>query len=684
MAFTEPLDTSTVLRNLIIGKGMPTFDYLKEEFVFRTVFYRGPFSYCTCQCGIQHEYLEYIADSGEINEDIFNHIVACIDKGQFPHVNNVDSKFVAEARLTPLHVIAAAGTSASPDKRIKIINCTHCDYSDSEHITSKDFFDIFHCLQIRRRYRWRLHMRAGGSLLCLTPFNIAVLKNRTNVPVLGSDFDVDNPILKMERIFTDNSEHCIQFEATQFQNICIQNQNYALLNYIIHNLSKEDTCIVWDLETAFQEDDLNILQLILKSLTRRYFGTCQEESTIMRGCCKLAILYNKSKYLRLFLERLHDQSYSTFLDMCHTLNREECKGVILAAMGRTDNTLHREKCKGVSLEGTGPIDNSRPISFFRNRFEDLQNLKSTITAKIMATIPTVFVRKISNYRSLKESRRLARYLYSEMAHGQRCLVSLLEITSPFFISLSDDSEEKLIISLWSEMTRNVSTYYVLLNASNFMNRLRNSTSVDDWLRALVDVKTIYEDNMNPLLDLLIFYQYMGEDVDIFIFRQCLELYLYQNPDINLNRSAVELALQIDKKTHIAKSVPYTLDTTYIVDGRNHGLFGHDTDLALNMTVPLLIESGFPVPDDPVPDPFPLKDILPPEEYEYILAAREQPKSLECIVRDCLRSFFKGRQLHRVMDSANLPEKLKDIILLKPLLKSIPKRNLSSLDLEQYM
>ena len=662
MSFTGPLETSAVLRNLIIGEDMPSFDYLKEEFAFRTVFYRGAFSYCICQCGIQHEYLEYIDDAGKIDENIFNHVVACIDKGQCPHVINADSTFVTEARLSPLHVIAASGTSACLKRRCDIINCRLDDYLDTFSVL------LDYIYPTGRRDQCRSLKPDGGNLLCLTPFDITVLKNRTNVPALGSHFYVNLPILKIARIFKENSEQCIQFDADHFQKICIQNQNYGLLYHIIDNVSSRDNCILWAIQTAFQLNDLNVIQSIMNN--RQWFGTWLDEST-MTECCRLAILYNKPEYLIHVLEKLPDRSYNKqrMLNMCLALDREECKGVILAV--------------------TDPIDNSRPRSFFTNRLDDLQNLKATLTAKLMATVPNAFTRKISNHRPLKHSRpsdsiasfpTMLDYLRSELEGrtGTACLQSLLEVISPFFISLSDDSEEKLIVSLWSDMISINSTSSPFPDGENvddsyLARRLRKSTSVDQWLRSLVDVNNVYEDYMTPLLELLLLNEQLGPKVDIFKFRQCLELYIYQNPDIRLNRSAVRLAFEIDKTIYEEEPVRDKWTGTYIVDGRHHGMFGHDADLALNMTVPLLLESGFIAPGGVLEHVVSQEDTIPPEMHEFLQATRGQPKSLERIVRDFLRSYYKGRQLHRIVDNLNLPQKLRDFILLKPLLKSVPKR-----------
>ena len=210
----------------------------------------------------------------------------------------------------------------------------------------------------------------------------------------------------------------------------------------------------------------------------QWFGTWHDEST-MRECCRLAILYNKPEYLSHFLDKLPDRSYNKqrMLNMYLALDREECKGVILAV--------------------TGPNNNSRPRSFFTNRLDDLQNLKATLTAKLMATVSNAFARKISNHRSLKHSRpsdsivsfpTMLDYLRPELEGrtGTACLQSLLEVISPWFKSLSDDSEEKLIISLWSDMISINSTSPPFpggenLDVSYLARRLRKSTSVDQWL-----------------------------------------------------------------------------------------------------------------------------------------------------------------------------------------------------------
>ena len=133
------------------------------------------------------------------------------------------------------------------------------------------------------------------------------------------------------------------------------------------------------------------------------------------------------------------------------------------------------------------------------------------------------------------------------------------------------------------------------------------------------MNNVYEDYMTPLLELLLLYEQLGPKVDIFKFRYCLELYINQNPDIRLNRSALTLAFEIGKTIYEEEPARDKWIGTYIVDGRHHGMFGHDADLALNMTVPLLIESGFIAPDGVLEHVVSQEDNIPPEMHEYIQA-----------------------------------------------------------------
>ena len=140
----------------------------------------------------------------------------------------------------------------------------------------------------------------------------------------------------------------------------------------------------------------------------------------------------------------------------------------------------------------------------------------------------------------------------------------------------------------------------------------------------------------------------------------------------MNESAVQRALEIDQMIYEKKPVREMWTGTYIADGRKHGLFGQEANFALNMTVPLLIECGFIVPESVYDIDVSQKDTIPEEEYEYVQSIRDKPRSLEVMCRDSIRRYFRERQIHRFVDCANIPQMIMDFILLKPLLMSVPK------------
>ena len=128
------------------------FDYNKTTFTFVTIFHRPPFSYCTCKCGIALENLEFIDESGGINEDVLERVVDCITKGECRHVKNVPREYVGETVLYALYIVATFGS-----------------FEESEKSFNKESEDHF------SRY---------GSLLHMGTYEIAMLRQGLLSPVL--------------------------------------------------------------------------------------------------------------------------------------------------------------------------------------------------------------------------------------------------------------------------------------------------------------------------------------------------------------------------------------------------------------------------------------------------------------------------------------------------------------------
>ena len=110
-----------------------------------------------------------------------------------------------------------------------------------------------------------------------------------------------------------------------------------------------------------------------------------------------------------------------------------------------------------------------------------------------------------------------------------------------------------------------------------------------------------------------------------------------------------------------------------MDGQEHGLFGHDSQetFAFNFSVPLLMESGFPLSIEARGRLESENASLHPAENAYIVDYLETPRTLKLCCRNTLRGHFKGRQLLRFVEQSKVPEKIRDFILLKALLKCTP-------------
>ena len=150
-------------------------------------------------------------------------------------------------------------------------------------------------------------------------------------------------------------------------------------------------------------------------------------------------------------------------------------------------------------------------------------------------------------------------------------------------------------------------------------------------------------------------------------RHAVELLIHENVEIDTEKvimrddSNFPLGLRRGRLYH------------YITDVEQHGVYGHDgEDLVLNYLCPFLLECGYDVPRRCLFD-----ILMKKSDKEYILAEQayinnylDTPRSLLVCCRNSLRKHFRGRYIHRFVKVSGCPQKIKDIILLKYLLRCI--------------
>ena len=558
-----------MFRNLITNQHVSGFDY-ESTFTFKTVFYRSSFSYCMCKCGFEHEYLDYIQESGHIKESMLENIIECISNGQCPHVTGVPPKYVKETKIYALHIAAVV------DPTKALANAFKLGWSDS-------------------------------NLFNTTPFDLTIIKSNSEtfsrINFRESDFVRPYAVVIPRTAKTKDKEY-VQFDRVPCHKISLEKHYKQYMEYSIDKVTLTSK-IIGSLQLAFHHNRTDIIEMIANN--RKWFPS-EKNNELIIGCCELAIIYDQPNYLKEFVEHVFvinaPWSKSTRLcNLCAALKRYECETVL------SEN--------GCLIAHQSPINRST-------------NQELLINILIEA--------------------------------DDESLEDLFSVIAPYLESAPNVTEMVYSTESYSKKMR--------LNTFNcrFFSAVKNVESLKHWLSLGVDINAVDADGMTPLLHHLS----QRACTDVFRFRQCLEIYIYENPDIKLSDSAVAYGFEIDKAFYSRKPYNFDLIGNYLLDGKKHALCGHDENLILNMTGPILIECGFSVPNCVHEMVESRKKCLPQEVYVYLQNFLHYPRSLQVICRDALRMHFKGRHIHSFAGSADIPQAIKDIILLKPLLRCVPK------------
>ena len=299
------MEVREILRKLITHEHMPQYDYQNSWFAFKTVWHTDAFSYCLCKCGIDHEYVEYvISGTGDIREDLFEKVVDCITNGECQHVANAPVGYVREARVNALHIIAAVpGFSKELDMEIdKIFAGKGSSFK--------------------------------SSLLKLTPYEAAILKH--NLESIESKTIIYNPWQML--VISERGNEKVHIRWVSFDVLCVERNNLQILANILDNRRFGLVSIELALEAAMKNKNTQIVELIVDN--REWFMKDPTSENCRNDCCKLAIKFDKPKYLLKLLKYLSDEPMTRprKLEIARTLadctayakalERWECKDVI--------------------------------------------------------------------------------------------------------------------------------------------------------------------------------------------------------------------------------------------------------------------------------------------------------------------------------------------------------------------
>lgn len=221
-------------------------------------------------------------------------------------------------------------------------------------------------------------------------------------------------------------------------------------------------------------------------------------------------------------------------------------------------------------------------------------------------------------------------------------------------------------------TKLKSSYRILqdINIQNEIGETRLHSSVmlsnkevEFLLENGADVDSMTVAGNTPLICLLSKRNYIS---DVKKARVTAELLLYENPSVSLNRTAVEQAIDLDEYFE-KTTVRHVRDGELLLDNKKHSVLGmrYDVNCSLTYFGPLLIESGFPVTKTVLYKA--LEKSLPSAENEYFRRCLASPRSLKLLCRDLIRNYFERRKLHSFVKNTDIPNQIKDFILLKDIL-----------------
>ena len=287
-------------RSLVKNEFVPHIDYTNRFFSFRTVFYRCPYSYRCCSCGFEHEYFDYISETGEINEEMYEKIVTSIINGKCPHADNISEKYLTVSKVYAVHIAAAVGTEP-------VMN----DYfSDYKYITT--------------------------SIFNLTPFRTAVIRNQIRIVSIAQKGErslYGNMVPAKKVLYARRTEEKekIKIEIVSSPIFCMQRGKSQLLRGILKP-SIEHNDINEAFSFAFKHGLSDMIEDLLEYLPHLHK---MGRDTIVIDCAVAAIVYDQPDTLCRILQLLYlcepeFNVYMRLLESCHVLKRIACEKVLMA------------------------------------------------------------------------------------------------------------------------------------------------------------------------------------------------------------------------------------------------------------------------------------------------------------------------------------------------------------------
>ena len=629
------MDIARQFRCLVRDHFISDHSICDQYFTFQTVFFTLGSSYCCCRCAYDHEYFTYISDTGDIDTEKFDMLAKAVESGHCEHTTKVENeKHLKQTKVYSIHVAAALGL----EDMVEAIT-THLDTKEPP-LQDPDL-NVY-----GTKLEYRIFKRSG--LFHLTPCDIGVLKHNGNILHLVDTFDPNKRIPRA----TESVNNTLYIEETSLVDICIQENNTTILQALSDDVKPTriiNSIIVF--ESLFMLNLKDELKTILDDkIKRRRRGTPTEnlhDPCVTRylddlhinrrkdivSIGELAVVYHQrdlfEKSMNAVLDTNFNQGYSKLAEACIAFERVECEE---------------------ALKTTEMSDTSKLECLFR--FLVKYTLSRDHIKKAMMQIPDL--PNIINDRRRDGMTLLQSYIVWSPTVKIYVVRTLIDFGANIDISLTCTPE----------------TY------SFFKNEREKS-------RHQTLLIHIFNSKLKHIED----------------FRKVVELFLYENVSLVANSTAISTAIKHCRNGpgKMPQPDPSNQTGTYIMDAILH-------EDVFTSTIPLLIEAGFQYDLSDIEDAMELfKDTSliansmtssedsvlhvrtpPPKKKKknheqsmpqnpvkaYLQRCLSEPRPLMLQCRDVLRTHFPRRQIHRYVAVMDIPNRIRDFLLLKPILQKL--------------
>ena len=621
------MEVREIFRKLETNQYMPDFDY-RTRFTFQTLFYTSPCSYRCCPCAFQNEFLDYIAENGDINEKVYEKIIQSIIAGKCPHVSDTTPEYwQQETRISAVGIAIAVETEqaeiAVADAEAQSVE------GDPQNVYRPP----------TRNKIFRVSAMKSKAIFNLQLHDIALIKRKFH----RVKFHCQNYIQYNIRTFGAGCSYTpvtvlnsiVGVNKIRFLDAIVQANNNKLLKEVLEIKSEVNPLVEFYIDREAFHYVLKQSLTELQDVFLDYFRTVKSPRIVLYGDLNrfvdYVVIYNHhvvlDKLLRLGQFNTSDsysgvdvttktndplQVITKCRNLCNVFNRPDCEKVLHKydkPLGENQNIVEQAR---LVLNLIGP-----DLLYFADFKDEI----------------SIALKKVPDIHEF-----LIKLLHSHRLHCNPQVMKLLLELNMFTDDngcFKDNYSESVFKQLFAYCIHSYEreTVKLLTEANLDIESLIVSTHVVDL-----------------------------DHIDSLIVSDHVVMAL-KNDSEQFKRSIVDSG-----KTFYMRKLQE--EELFRTDTQEHGRLGFEgEDFALNFTTPFLLECGLPTTRE-VLEKF-LGEPLHPAEHVYLQAYIQEnfdrPKPLAKICRHVVRKHFKGLKLHKFMEISSCPQIIKDYILMKYLL-----------------